>query len=79
MLAMPTGGTPDIIREGENGLLARTPAQFARRLRWLMQHPHERRHLGERARQVARQQFAVEVVLPQVERLYARLCGQAAG
>jgi glycosyltransferase involved in cell wall biosynthesis len=79
MLAMPTGGTPDIIREGENGLLARTPAQFARRLRWLMQHPHERRHLGERARQVARQQFAVEVVLPQVERLYARLCGQTAG
>jgi glycosyltransferase involved in cell wall biosynthesis len=73
VLAMPTGGTPDIIRDGETGILARTPQQFARRMLWLLQHEQERRRLGAGARMAARQHFSVEAVLPQVEQLYAAL------
>jgi glycosyltransferase involved in cell wall biosynthesis len=73
VLAMPTGGTPDIIRDGETGLFARTPQQFAHRLLWLLQHEQERRNLGAGARTAARQHFSVEAVLPQVEQLYSSL------
>jgi glycosyltransferase involved in cell wall biosynthesis len=71
ILAMPTGGTPDIITDGVNGVLAATPAQMARQLHALLDDDAERRRLGEQARQMARLRFAVEVVLPQVEKLYA--------
>jgi glycosyltransferase involved in cell wall biosynthesis len=73
IVAMPTGGTRDIIQDGENGLLAATSAQVARRMAWLLQHPDERRRLGEQAREGARQRFAVEAVLPRIESLYTRL------
>ncbi len=70
MLAMPTGGTPDIIVDGESGMLARTPAQFAYCLAYLLHHPSVRQRLGAQARQTAQCRFAVEVVLPQVVAVY---------
>jgi glycosyltransferase involved in cell wall biosynthesis len=73
VLAMPTGGTPDIIRDGETGLFARTPQQFAHRLLWLLGHDQERHRLGAGARATAQQHFSVEAVLPQVEQLYSSL------
>jgi glycosyltransferase involved in cell wall biosynthesis len=73
ILAMPTGGTPDIISDGVNGALAATPETFARRMALLLHQPAERRRLGEQARHMARQRFAVEVVAPQMEELYAQL------
>lgn len=73
VLAMPTGGTPDIIHDGHNGLLAATPSRFAACLVWLLQHPTERERLGENARQDAARRFAVEAVRPQVEHLYDSL------
>jgi glycosyltransferase involved in cell wall biosynthesis len=75
ILAMPTGGTPDIITDGLNGALAPTPAQFARRLRALLDNREECRRLGEQARQVAHLRFAVQAVLPQVEELYRQVQG----
>lgn len=73
ILAMPTGGTPDIIQDGINGALAATPEQFARRLSDLLHDDEQRRRLGEEARQVARQRFAVQAVLPRIEALYRQL------
>jgi glycosyltransferase involved in cell wall biosynthesis len=72
-LAMPTGGTPDIISDGVNGALAATPQQFAARLAALLADPGERRRLGDNARRIARERFAVDAVLPRVEQLYASL------
>lgn len=74
IIAMPTGGTSDIILDGSNGLLARTPEQFAWQLNWLLQAPTERHRLSAQARQVAQQQFAVAGVLPRMAALYAQLC-----
>ncbi len=73
ILAMPTGGTPDILTDGVNGALAATPDAFAHRMALLLRRPEERRRLGEQARHMARQRFAVEVVAPQVEELYAQV------
>lgn len=70
ILAMPTGGTPDIITNGVNGVLAATAETFARQLAFLLKHPAERQRLGDEARRMARQRFTVEVVAPQVEALY---------
>ncbi|WP_129626893.1 glycosyltransferase family 4 protein [Candidatus Oscillochloris fontis] len=73
ILAMPTGGTPDIICDGLNGALAATPQHFAQRLADLLTHPEEARRLGATARDLARQRYAVPLLVPQYEELYAHL------
>jgi len=73
ILAMPTGGTPDIIIDGESGALAATVSNFARRLAELLERPAERRALGAEARRRAEQRFAPDVVASQVEALYRSL------
>lgn len=73
MLAMPTGGTPDIIADGATGALAATPAAFASRLAALLADPGERRRLGAAARGAARERFDVAALLPRYEALYAGL------
>jgi glycosyltransferase involved in cell wall biosynthesis len=70
ILAMPTGGTADIIADGVNGALEPTVAGFARRLAALLAAPAERRALGAAARRVAAQRFAKQAVVGQVEALY---------
>jgi glycosyltransferase involved in cell wall biosynthesis len=70
ILAMPTGGTPDIIEDGASGALAATPARFARRMAELLSRPEERRVLGEGARLAAEARLAKERVAEQVEALY---------
>lgn len=71
ILAMPTGGTSDIISDGVNGVLARTPEQFARKLIHLLNSPHDRMCLGEHAREIAQTRFSVDAVAPRLEQLYA--------
>jgi len=73
VLSMPTGGTPDIIRDGVNGAIARTVEQFAQQMLTLLAHPSWRMSLGEQAQQIAHTHFSVEAVIPQVEALYTRL------
>ncbi|NNJ09815.1 glycosyltransferase family 4 protein [Chloroflexales bacterium ZM16-3] len=73
ILAMPTGGTPDIIADGVNGALAATPRAFAARLRELLHNPAEARRLGSTARDLARARYAVSALVPRYEELYAGL------
>ncbi|HEU5013111.1 MAG TPA: glycosyltransferase family 4 protein [Roseiflexaceae bacterium] len=70
ILAMPTGGTADIIIDGLNGALEPTPEGFARRLAALLAAPEQRQSLGMAARQAAFERFGAERVVPQVEALY---------
>lgn len=73
VLAMPTGGTPDIIRDGVNGALEASVPGFARRMAALLADPAERRALGAAARRAIEQRFAEDVVAPRVEALYRTL------
>lgn len=70
ILAMPTGGTPDIIEDGVNGALTATPQQFAARLLSLLEQPAERRRLGEAARTLARERYAADRLVLRYEELY---------
>jgi len=78
ILAMPTGGTRDIIRDGHDGALAVTAAGFAARLRQLLDAPAERAALGAAARRTAEQRFSEVVVAPRVIELYRQLHAAAA-
>jgi glycogen synthase len=73
ILAMPTGGTPDLIVDGATGLLAATPHQFARRLQQLLNDPAEAQRLGQSARAFARRTLDVHVLTPRYEALYREL------
>ena len=53
------GGTPEVIRDGETGLLVRhgdVPGLAAALIR-LLSDPHERRRMGEAGRQLVKQRF----------------------
>ncbi len=71
--AMPTGGTPDIVADGRNGVLAGTAIQLGQRAAEVLGNPNLRQHLATGAYQVAQERFAVQVVIRQFEQLYERL------
>jgi glycosyltransferase involved in cell wall biosynthesis len=73
MLAMPTGGTPDIITDGVTGALAATPEAFAARMALLLADPAARHTLGAAAQADARARFAVSTLIPRYEALYSAL------
>ncbi len=74
ILAMSTGGTSEILTDGQNGALVSPEVEaFARRLWELLADPAGRRRLGEGARRTARERFAAPVVAEQVEHLYEHL------
>lgn len=74
ILAMATGGTPEILTDGQSGALVLPEVEaFARRLQELLADPAGRRRLGEVARRTAEERFAAPVVAEQVERLYRGL------
>jgi glycosyltransferase involved in cell wall biosynthesis len=75
ILAMPTGGTSGAIVDGVSGALAPTAARFARRLAELLAQPAARTALGAGARRAARERYARQVVVGQVETLYRSLLG----
>jgi glycosyltransferase involved in cell wall biosynthesis len=68
--AMDTGGTSDIIRHEETGLLAATPEAFARDLARLAADPDLRSRLGQAAAVHARAHFEASRVGARIEALY---------
>jgi glycosyltransferase involved in cell wall biosynthesis len=74
--AMDTGGTRDIVRHEETGLLSDSPAQFACDLDRLARDEPLRRRLGQAARDHVSSRFAAREVAARVARLYADLVNQ---
>jgi glycogen(starch) synthase len=68
--AMDTGGTSDIIRHGETGLLSKTPEAFAQDLAALAADPDLRARLGQGAAAHARANFEASSVGARIEALY---------
>jgi glycogen synthase len=71
--AMDTGGTRDIIKHEETGLLAPTPEQFARDLSRLAADPALCARLGRNAAAHAREHFEASRVGARIETLYESL------
>jgi len=73
-VASATGGTGDIVKDGETGFLVPRgdPEAFARALVKLLKSEELRRTLGARGAAFVREEFAPARVIGEVERFYAR-------
>ena len=76
IVAEPTGGTGEIVIEGESGLLGRSEAELGGAVRRVLDDPVLARRLREGARLRARALFSEEVVLPGIESLYRSVSGR---
>jgi glycogen(starch) synthase len=73
--AMDTGGTSDIIKHEDTGLLSATPEAFARDLGRLAEDPSLRARLGQSAAAHARAHFEASSVGARIEALYESVIG----
>jgi glycosyltransferase involved in cell wall biosynthesis len=71
--ALDTGGTRDVVRHGETGLLSSTPSQLAVDLGRLTTDSALAHALSSAARTHAERTFDTTVVVPRIERLYGEL------
>lgn len=71
------GGIPEVVTHDETGWLAPSADAdtLARGVEALLRDPARRLAMGEAARQRARNYFSAEVIVPQYEALYQRVCG----
>ena len=75
MVATNAGGTPEIIDNGINGLLAEidNPQSMANAILLLYQEREKGKVFGERARQKARVQYTVERFAAEIQEMYESL------
>jgi glycosyltransferase involved in cell wall biosynthesis len=71
--AMDTGGTPDIVLNGQTGLLSHSFEELADDIRRLRDDAELRSRLGAAARTHAETHFDASAVLPRIEQLYQDL------
>jgi glycosyltransferase involved in cell wall biosynthesis len=70
VVALATGGTPDIVVDGETGVLVAAPEALGPALASLLADPARRAALGAAARERVAAHFAEDAVVPRVEALY---------
>jgi glycogen(starch) synthase len=78
-VALATGGTPDIIIDGETGLLADTPAGLGPALAALLADLPRRDRMAAAAPRHIAAAFAERVVVPRVEALYREVIAEKGG
>jgi glycosyltransferase involved in cell wall biosynthesis len=77
VIGSAVGGIPDIITDGENGLLVpeRSPAAIARAVLQIAADAGLRERLTASARHDVQQRFSWEVIAGQFEKLYSDVIG----
>jgi glycosyltransferase involved in cell wall biosynthesis len=72
VVATPVGGTPEVVRDGETGLLVppRDPQALAAAVRRLLDDPELGRRLGEAGRKLVREHHSADVQAERVLALY---------
>ncbi|HEY8080027.1 MAG TPA: glycosyltransferase family 4 protein [Labilithrix sp.] len=75
VVALPTGGVPELVRDGETGWLARgaTAEALARAMKDAMTSAEERARRGERARELAAERFSIDAMARGYEAVYASI------
>lgn len=73
LLALDTGGTADVVVDGQSGLLVHSIVAMRRELQLLLNTPDRREQLRAGARELAGARFSAPVVVAQVEQLYRSL------
>ncbi|MEO5657931.1 MAG: glycosyltransferase family 4 protein [Nitrospiria bacterium] len=79
IIATDVPGCREIVRHGENGLLVppRDPNMLAEALRYLIDHPEERRRMGVRGREIAVAEFSAERVVDETIKVYESVFGRS--
>jgi len=75
-LARSVGGIPEVVADGKTGLLVHSenPDELARAIESLVKDPVRRKTMGVAAQRRARKLFSADVIVPQYEKLYRRVC-----
>jgi glycosyltransferase involved in cell wall biosynthesis len=75
VIATDAGGSPEILRDGEEGFLVTpgSPEDLAARLECLLSDPALRRELGRRGRRRVAERFGIETMLRRTEEVYRRV------
>jgi glycosyltransferase involved in cell wall biosynthesis len=75
VVATRVGGVPDLIDDGEQGLLVapQDPPAFADAVAQLLRDPDRARAMGERGRERRRTEFDIDVMVKRLEALYEEL------
>ena len=69
-----TGGTPDIIEDGVNGLFFdKTPEDLAKKITQVLENEEIAKTIAENAQTTAKEKFDEDVVIPKFEKFYANL------
>jgi D-inositol-3-phosphate glycosyltransferase len=78
VVASAVGGLLTLVDHGDTGFLVpdRDPDLFARHTRWLLDHPDEARHMGERAALRARR-YTWSLAAARLRRMYSDLSAGA--
>jgi glycosyltransferase involved in cell wall biosynthesis len=79
VVATAVGGVPDLIADGDNGLLVepRDPAALGAAIGGLLDDPQRRRAMGERGRERRRAEFTIGAMVRRIEALYEELYAAA--
>jgi len=74
-VATHVGGVPEIVREGETGLLVPSgdPEKMAEAIRTLLDNPSTRKRMGEEARRRSGELFGIETMVAKTRSLYESL------
>lgn len=78
-VATDVGTTPMLIRNGENGILVKTEAEWTDALEGLIRNPDERRRLGEAARRDAVAKYSIKAIAAQYRAVLASAAGNSNG
>jgi len=75
VISTAVGGTPEIVRDGDNGFLIepRNESRLADRLSLLMRDPELRRRLGGEARETIRLRFSEDLMIDRFIELYGEM------
>ncbi len=81
LIAGNTGGIPEIVRDGETGMLIPSEDEpaLARALRFLIEDPQKRKQLGDGAAADIRRRFSEDDMLKETEKVYERVFKKRAG
>lgn len=81
-IGTPTGGTPELLLNGETGLVFRTgdARSLADQLRWVVAHPEDTESIARRGRDAVCRDFTIPLTVERIERyLEELLARQEAG
>ena len=73
VIASSVGGIPDIIDDGQNGILTRPgrPSEITRALEYFISKPKERKKIGEKLRKKIEKEFSLEQMIKKTIKMYS--------